>query len=121
MESESEEEEGHHDSAAALVEGSVHGGKPESGDGGERGQALVSLPGVTPVAAAPLLKRSLCHQREPLLRVLDIHPPETLSKLLQNLLLGSGHSSTSRDCLGCTHHRLRQLTFLSIHEILLMS
>ncbi len=39
---ESEEEEGEHmTSAAALVEGSVHGDKPESG-GGERGQALVS-------------------------------------------------------------------------------
>ena len=47
MESEEEEEEpGHDDSAAALVEGSVHGDKPESGSGGgggERGQSLVSL------------------------------------------------------------------------------
>lgn len=39
---ESEEEEGEHmTSAAALVEGSVHGGRPDS-EGGERGQPLVS-------------------------------------------------------------------------------
>ena len=81
MGSESEEEEGHHDSAAALVEGSVHGGKPESGDGGEGGQALVSLPGVTPVAAALLLSLSLCRQSEPLLRALDslTHPRASAS------------------------------------------
>jgi hypothetical protein len=41
-EEESEEEEGEHmTSAAALVEGSVHGGRPDSG-GGEQGQPLVS-------------------------------------------------------------------------------
>lgn len=40
----SEEDEGDdHTSAAALVEGSVHGGKPESGDS-EHGQPLVSEP-----------------------------------------------------------------------------
>ena len=39
---ESEEEEGEHmTSAAALVEGSVHGDRPDSG-GGEQGQPLVS-------------------------------------------------------------------------------
>ena len=60
----SEEEDDDQTSAAALVDGSVHGNKPDS-DGGERGQALVRQASTLKTQSSVLVLVSIAWTRQP--------------------------------------------------------